>query len=291
MNDNYLQGLVPDMSNADYHGGNPHIGSSGFKLLERSPAHYWAAYVDPDRERRESTPLMKIGTAWHAAIFEPEKFEADYIQIPDGLDRRTKEGKQLWQDLLDSGKEPLTTDGFAQIVAMAAAARAHPITGVIFDQLGGAAEQSFFWVDPETGAPCRIRPDYAVPPCKMFPNGLIIDGKSNDDSSTAGFARNCWNSQMYFQAAFYSDGMQRLWQTKEAPSFMWLSQERDAPYATAYYSAGADFVAYGRKKYRRLLSVFAQCLHTGKWPGYPAVVQSLDLPTWAGKIVSDEVAA
>jgi len=291
MNDNYSQGLFLDMPNADYHGNHPHIGSSGFKLLERSPAHYWAANIDPDRERKEPTALMKIGTAWHSAVFEPDDFERIYIQVPEGLDRRTKEGKALWAELEASGKEPLSADGWAQIKAMAAAAHAHPVTKVIMDQPGGVGEASFFWVDEETGAPCRVRPDYAVEPCKLFPNGLIIDGKSSDDSSPEAFARNCWNSQMYYQAAFYSDGMQRCWRTPEPPAFMWLSQERDAPYATAYYAASADLVSYGRKKYRHLLRVFARCLDTGQWPGYPQTVQSLELPTWAAKIVQDEVAA
>lgn len=342
MNDNYLQGLFFDMPNADYHGGHPHIGSSGFKLLERSPAHYWAANLDPDRERREPSRVMLMGTAWHTGIFEPDDFErtyaakpdispastvaklldealADmsafaqkYVGIPDGISKTSKEGKALLAELAEGGKVGieesklaevmelapaldgkvlLSADDLADVRAMVKAAHAHPVTKVIMDQPGGVGEASFFWVDPETGAPCRIRPDYAVEPCKLFPNGLIIDGKSNDDSSPEGFARNCWNSQMYYQAAFYSDGMQRLWQTKEPPAFMWLSQERDRPYATAYYAASADLVAYGRKKYRSLLRVFARCLETGQWPGYPTTVQSLELPTWAAKIVQDEVAA
>lgn len=342
MNDNYLQGLFFDMPNAVYHGGNPHIGSSGFKLLERSPAHYWAAYLDPERERKEPSRVMVMGTAWHTGVFEPELFDesyaakpdispastvaklldealadmaafaAKYVGIPDGISKTSKEGKAMLAELaavgkigieesklaevielapaLD-GKVLLSADDLAAVRAMAKAAHAHPITKVIIDQPDGVGEASFFWVDEETGAPCRIRPDYSVPPCKLFPNGLIIDGKSNDDSSPEGFARNCWNSHMYYQAAFYGDGMQRLWRTPEPPAFMWLSQERDQPYATAYYAASADLVAYGRKKYRRLLRVFADCLHTGKWPGYPANVQSLELPNWAAKIVSDEVAA
>ena len=71
MNDNYLQGVFPDMPNAEYHGGHQHIGSSGFKLLERSPAHSWSAYLDPERERREPSRIMVMGTAWHTGIFEP----------------------------------------------------------------------------------------------------------------------------------------------------------------------------------------------------------------------------
>lgn len=341
MNENYLQGLFLDMANADYHGGHPHIGSSGFKLLERSPAHYWAANVDPDRERREPSRIMVMGTAWHTGIFEPRLFDgayaarpdiaptstvaklldealADmaafsqkYVGIPDGISKTSKEGKALLAELAADGKTGIEESKLAEVMelappldgkillnaddlddvrAMVKAAQAHPITQVIMAQEGAMAEASYFWVDAETGAPCRVRPDYAVPPCRLFPNGLIIDGKSNDDSSKEGFARNCWNSQMYYQAAFYSDGMQHLWQTPEPPAFMWLSQERDKPYATMYHAAGADLVAYGRKKYRQLLRVFARCLETGQWPGYPTEVQTLELPAWAAKQVS-EVAA
>ena len=342
MNDNYLQGVFPDMPNAEYHGAHPHIGSSGFKQLARSPLHYWAAYVDPDRERKEPSRVMVMGTAWHTGLFEPHLFDdayaakpdiaptstlakllaeavadlgtfwARHIGIPDGISKTSKEGKALLaeleaagktgiaESLLDEvmklapplvGKTLLSADDLKSVQAMALAAHRHPVARVILDAPGGMAEQSFFWVDADTGAPCRIRPDYAVPPCAMFPNGLIVDGKSNDDSSPEGFARNAWNSQMYFQAAFYSDGMQQHWHTKEPPAFMWISQERDAPYATACYAAGADFVAHGRREYRRLLRIFAQCLHTGQWPGYPATVQPLEVPAWAAKQISEGAAA
>lgn len=341
MNDNYLQGVFPDMPNAEYHGGHPHIGSGGFKVLARSPLHFWSAYLDPARERKDPTRLMVMGTAWHTGLFEPhlfddayaakpdiaptstvakllaealsdiDAFRARYVGIPDGISKTSKEGKALLAELEAEGKTGiaesqlaevlelappligrtlLAADDLEAVISMVLAARQNPVVRVILDAPGGAAEQSVFWVDPETGAPCRIRPDYAVPPCDLFPNGLIVDGKSNDDSSPEGFARNCWNSQMYFQAAFYSDGMQRLWGTSEPPTFMWISQERDRPYATACYAAGADFVAYGRREYRRLLRVFADCLHTGKWPGYPSTVQPLELPAWAAKHVQDTAA-
>lgn len=341
MNDNYFTGAVPDMPNPVYH-AQPHIGSSGFKLLARSPAHYWSAYVDPNRERREPSRVMVMGTAWHTGIFEPDLFDdsyaakpdisaastvakllaealadidafrAQYVAIPDGLSKTTKEGKALLAELAAAGKTGieesklaevldmtpallgktlLNADDLEAVTSMAAAARRHPVSQIIFGLPGGHAETSIFWVDPDTGAPCRIRPDYHVEPCAMFPNGLIIDGKSNDDSSPAGFARSAMNSEMFYQAAFYSDGFQAHYRTKEPPVFAWLAQERDAPFATAYYSAGADFVQYGRKKYRALLRTFAHCLQTGVWPGYPTTVQPLDLPGWAVKAIEGEVAA
>jgi hypothetical protein len=257
----HLIGTFHDMPNAEYHQQSA-IGSSGIKLLEQSPLHYWAAYIDPARVRREPTPAMKIGTAWHAAIFEPAKFAGEYIEIPEGLDRRTKEGKALWAELEASGKQVMTTDDMARIKAMRESAAAHPVSRVIFDQPNGAAEVSFFWLDAETGAHCKIRPDYYVPPCELFPGGLLVDGKTGEDMSPAGFSKYAWNWELHIQAAFYSDIFQAVHNTTEPPAFVWLAQEKEAPYATAYYSAAADFLEYGRRQYRKLLRTYVAVSYT-----------------------------
>jgi hypothetical protein len=283
-------GTFSDMPNREYH-DTPAVSSTGLKLIAQSPLHYWAKYLDPNREPQESTPAQLIGTAWHASIFEPEKFAAEFVQIPEGLDRRTKEGKALWAEIITSGRTPLSADDMQRIRDMTASAKAHPITGVIFGQPGGAAEQSLFWVDAETGAHCKIRPDYAVPPCKMFPNGLVVDGKTGEDMSASGFAKYAMNWELYVQAAFYADGFQIIHGTKEPPAFVWLAQEKAAPYASAYYTASADFLEHGRKKYRPLMRLWADCMAKGVWPGYPQTVQPLDLPVWAQRQITEGAAA
>lgn len=280
--------VVYGMDNAEYH-ALPDVGSSGLKTFRRSPLHYWSAYRDPARERREPTPLMRIGTAWHAAIFEPEKFEAEYIEIPEGLDRRTKEGKALWAEIEASGREPLSASGMAQIRAMAQASRAHPVVRVIMDQPDGVGEASMFWTDAESGVRCKIRPDYHVPPCAMFPDGLILDGKSIDDASPDAFARNAWNAEHYIQAGLYCEGAQQVWRTNRPPVFAWLVQERDAPHAVAVYSAADDLIEYGRRQIRPLLRNLAECERSGQWPGYPQTVQPLALPVWAEKQIAETV--
>lgn len=344
MNDNHLVGLYADMTNEAYH-GHIHIGSSGFKLLEKSPAHFWASSpMNPNREPREASRLMVIGTAWHTGIWEPHLFEQSYaakpeihpsttlakmlgtaladfdtfkathVAIPDGIKTTAKEGKALLAELAEQGKTGIEHEIHAQILQLAppligrtllaaddlqdvrtmvAAAASHPVTQIIKSLPGGMGEASIFWVDADTGAPCRIRPDWHIPPgvTEYFPSGLIIDGKTNDDSSPAGFAKSAWNSEMFYQAAFYSDGFQAHYGTTKPPVFAWLAQERDAPHATAYYSAGADLVEYGRRRYRPLLRLFAECLRTGVWPGYPTTVQALELPAWAAKAVQEAVAA
>ncbi|MEY4952371.1 MAG: hypothetical protein RL299_795 [Pseudomonadota bacterium] len=283
-------GTFPDLPNRDYHDA-PAVGSSGLKLVLQSPLHYWAQYLDPERERTEPTPAQLLGTAWHAAIFEPAKFEAEFVQIPDGLDRRTKEGKALWAELQASGRTPLSADDYGRVLAMRDSARRHPVTAAIFAQAGGAAEHSLFWIDPATGAHCKIRPDFAVPPCAMFPHGLLVDGKTGEDMSTAGFAKYAMNWKLALQAAFYADGFQAVHGTSEPPAFVWLAQEKSTPYATAYYSAASDFLEFGRRQYRRALATWAQCMERNEWPGYSTGVQPLELPAWAAKQISEGVAA
>lgn len=282
--------IITDLPNEEYH-SLPAISSSGLKLMKRSPAHYYAQYLDPNREPNDPTPAMKLGTAWHAAIFEPGLFERDYAKIPDGLDRRTKEGKALYAEMIDSGREPLSGPDHQRVLTMAEAARNHPAMRVIFDLPGGAAEMSMFAADPNTGAQCKIRPDYAVGPCSMFQNGLIVDGKSTEDGSKDAFPRTAWNLDYFLQAAFYVDVYQMVMGTERPPVFAWLVQEKSRPYETAIYSAGDDLIEYGRRQYRPMVDLWAQCMERSEWPGYPQIVQALALPAWAEKQVQDGVAA
>ena len=77
-NDN---GLIDGLSNEDYH-ENHALGASGLKMFLRSPAHYWAAYRDPERARPDKL-AWRIGRAWHCAVFEPDEFDGRYaVQQP-----------------------------------------------------------------------------------------------------------------------------------------------------------------------------------------------------------------
>jgi exodeoxyribonuclease VIII len=281
-------GIFPTLTNDEHH-ASPAVGSSGLKLLERSPLHYWTRYRAPDREPNEPTPAMKLGTAWHTAVFEPARFAEEYIEIPEGLDKRTKEGKALWADIEASGRQPITAADLARLESMAEAARSHPAAQVIFDQ-AGMAEASMFWVDASTGLHCKIRPDFAVEPCAMFRNGLVVDGKTCEDASPPEFGRQAWNLEYGLQAAWYVDGYQQVFGTRRPPGFVWLVQEKDAPFATAVYSAGDDLLEFGRRRYRKLLDVLARCESSGLWPGYPIHVAPLELPAWAAKQVQEVVA-
>ena len=280
-------GIHADLSNHDHHASTA-VGSSGLKLIGQSPLHYWSAYRDPNRERREPTPAMIIGTATHMAILEPGKFDDCYTVLPEGLDRRTKEGKALYAEIEATGKTPLSPKDWKRIADMAEAARRHPVGRVLFDS-APLFETSIFWTDAESGVQCKIRPDLMIPPCAAFPDGLIVDVKTTQDASPEGFGRSAWGYEMHLQAALYPEGFAVAFGRLKLPPFIWWAIESEAPHAMAFYSAPASVVAYGQSEVTRLRWKYADCLQADQWPGYSPGVTELQLPAWAAKVVDATV--
>ena len=79
--------------------------------------------------------------------------------------------------------------------------------------------------------------------------------------------------------------------TKAPPDFLWLAQEKNAPFANKYYSCTPELSAYGQKEVNRLRAIYAMCLESNKWPAYGTEVQPIVLPTWAEKVVLEAIAA
>lgn len=270
-------GIIIGMSNADYH-SLPSVSSSMLKTILRSPAHYRAAYLD-GAPRKEPTANMVLGSLTHTLFLEPEQYGSEYIVAPE-CDRRTKEGKAVYaafQDAAD-GLTIITAEQLATAQAMANALCGHQIHEAM---TGGHAEASIFWTDDQTGLACRIRPDYHIAPCDMWPSGLILDVKTTDDARPEAFARTCVTYGYDLSAAMYCDGFQQHYGTDEPPLFLLLVVERDAPHAVACYECSPEMLDKGNEKYRKALDLLAICRLSGEWPGYDSGIQLLNLPKWA----------
>ena len=94
----------------------------------RSPAHYYATYLDPNRIERSPPRQCASGQQRTARSWSQDRFSAEYIALPEGLDRRTKEGKQAYADLLATGAELLTSDDMSLVMNMACAFRDNAIS-------------------------------------------------------------------------------------------------------------------------------------------------------------------
>lgn len=69
---------------------------------------------------REETPALSFGIALHAHVLEVHNFHKKVAVKPEGIDRRTKEGKIAYEEFLAEsvGKTIITNDDYAKIMLM-----------------------------------------------------------------------------------------------------------------------------------------------------------------------------
>lgn len=248
------------------------LSAGGLKRLRQSPAHFYGMQIDPNRPRGEPTPAMRNGTLVHAVLFEPDAVPARYVVKPDSVDYRTNDGK-AWRDAQTA--EIVEPVDMARACAQAAAVRALPDVAALLRD--GYAEASAFWRDTDTGVLCKCRPDWVSP---AGDGVILVDGKTARDASPDGFGRAIWNLSYHLQAAWYSDGWERA-TGQRVLGFVFAAVESDWPHAAAAYMLGDDVLDAARRECRRLTDLYAECLSTGRWPGYGSGVQLINLPRWA----------
>lgn len=266
-------GVVPDMPAEQYH-AIAALSAGGLKRLRQSPLHFWGAQIDPDRVHGDPTPAMRNGTLVHCLVLEPAAACSRYLVRPAGLDGRTKEGK-AWLASVPAGVECCTAEEMQAAERQAAAIRALPEVGSLLDN--GRPEVSAFWLDPQTGELSKCRPDWESP---AGDGVILLDVKTCQDASPAGFARAVTNFTYHLQDVHYSDGY-ALASGTPVLGFVFACVESAPPYAAAAYMLDDDARDKARAITLGLRHVYAECKRTNTWPGYADTIQPLSLPPWA----------
>lgn len=278
--------MTTNPDNADYHASSA-IGSSIIKTMEQhTPLHAWAQYINPKRVPKEPSTAMILGSVIHSAMLEPSVFDDEYTVLPEGIDRRTKEGKALFADIVATGKMPVKQAEWDVATSCMAACEAHPFMQKI-RTLSPKFEQSFFF--ERAGLQCKIRPDIEIAPCFAYPAGAIVDLKTTIDASPNGFPKQLWNLLMHVQAAFYKNGYRLKYGTFFEPEFFWFAQEKIEPFANKVYRCTDEMEYEGNVIVCRQLDVLRECMETGVWPGYGNDVQDAEFPAWAYAQLENEL--
>lgn len=267
-------------SNAEYHSDTSRISKSGLDLVARSPLHYRAKYLAPDRQPQKESPALLLGSAIHSAVLEPDSFAADYCAAI-ACDRRTSDGKKQWADFLaaNAGKTVLDREQLETVLGIRQAIRNHSTASRLLDLSLGQVEGVLHADIPVDGEVALVlaksRMDYL-----RTSGEFIADIKSTEDASPNAFARSIANYRYHVQAAYYLD-MFAFLGVEPPKRFVFIAVEKSAPYAVAVYYLTAEDIAVGREVYRENLAAYAACMRTGIWAGYPEKPQAINLPTWA----------
>lgn len=245
------------------------VNKSTLWEMRKSPLHYWHLMHDTPKE---DTAAMKFGRAAHKYMLQPSTFADEFVVAPE-CDRRTKEGKQIWTDLLASGKEVISSADMDRIFDMK---KEFEVSQKLFmwnEQY--QTEKILTWTDGETGVECKGRLDVLMP-------DMIIDYKTTVNASTDAFMREALRYGYDLQAAMYMEAARANGCNPKA--FIFIAQEKEAPYLINILNAGDAFIDRGMWIMRDLLKTYKECRDTDTWPGYGR--NELILPEWG--VIGDE---
>lgn len=264
--------LAPDEYHADPC-DTPSLSKSIIHLLcTSSPAHARAAHprLNPLYARQEEQKF-DLGTAAHALLLEGR----DAVEVVHHGDWRTKDAKEQRDAARALGRIPLLVEHWDAVQAMVAATReqleAVDATPGFFTD--GKPEQTIVW--EEDGVTCRALVDW-----------LHDDLSAIDDYKTTSRSANPegWTRSTLFsigadvQAEFYTRGVRAL--TGITPTFRFVVQETQPPFALSVIALGPSVMELARKKVDYALSLWRSCLERDEWPAYGAQVCWASLPPW-----------
>lgn len=226
-------------------------------ILQKTPMHFLYEQMNP----KEDTSSLAFGRAVHKAILEPDTFSDEFV-VGITVDRRTKEGKQKWEDFLATvgDKEVISQTDFEVIKEMKTVIDKDPIASAF---LTGEHEQSFFWTDAATGEKCKVRPD-----CISEVDGktYLVDYKTTDSCANGAFERSVRKYGYKFQAGMYREGY--FQNTFKDVGFVFVAQEKTAPYAVRVYICSEEFINEGYSQFREAIGILHDCKTKNHYYGY-----------------------
>ena len=249
------------MTNNEYHKKTKYISKSLLDLVHKSPAHYFA-YING--EPQEPTPAMIFGSLVHSVVFN----QGDYAVLPE-CDRRTKEGKAIYEQFMQENSEKIivTADQYEQALKIKEAVYRHPKTATLLSQ--GQAEIPVF--GEIEGIPAKCKVDFL-----NTKYNIIIDLKTTQSAAPSEFSKSIWNYRYHVQAAFYLD-------ITQAKRFFFIAVDKESPHNVEIYELDEEAIERGRQEYKQDIETLKRCQESGIYNGYTEdqSIHIISLPAWA----------
>lgn len=277
----YPLGLHKHVPAAHYH-ADASVSNSMLSAMNKTPAHCWALYLDPNRPANEQTTAMKAGSLMHAVVLEQDQMKARYAVKPDGMSFATKDGK-AWRENVPEGVEIISCEDSAKATAQREAIWRVPSLAKLLSH--GYAESSCFWIDEATGLRCRARPDW------IHPTGakscIVVDLKSIHDLTAESVQRAIATYGYHRQQAHYRNGVTACGLLVEEFVFGFVSASY--PYLAAAFVMDDESASQGQEEVAELLAKFKGCRDIDFWPAFGGGYAPTSLPLWARRSQELEV--
>lgn len=246
-------------------------------LIEQSPMHARLLHPRLNPElKRVNKKEFDFGSSAHDMLLEGGTEKICVIQPEDYRSKPTKAAPEgniphSWtNDAIREARDLAYSNGLipclpwdlATIKKMVAEVHRFVEDGSDFKGIfqRGKPEQTVIWQE-DNGVWCRARFDWLTDDKRQG-----LDYKSTVNSEPNAFARHMRAMRYAIQFAFYRRGVCNL--TGIAPTFTFLAQEREEPYACSLNSLSNAAIEIADAQVERAIGIWGECLASGKWPGY-----------------------
>lgn len=233
--------------------------------------------------KHTETVSTRLGTAIHAAILEPVRFDVKYMVMPTrgtGLVKYREEMRELGHHLLSQTEMDIARCAREQVYSHPLASKL--LTGITPEHV----EQTFFFklpvtVDDEVIAiDGKMRADL----CRED-IGCWIDIKSTRKIDPYGW---CGESAKYgydLTKAWYQKGIDRCQQmgcVDKITDYFFLCIENHFPCRVEVYEMGGATTALGKERLNASINAWAECVAANDWPsGRSGDVRPYEHPEYA----------
>lgn len=273
-------GIVTDLTSAQYHAMKGTYSSSQLKDLLKNPKIFHKKYILKTEEKLEM-PAFDIGTYFHTSILEPEK-----LQIECAVYKGIRRGKE-WEAFKEAnkGKAIITESELAQAEMLVQAVKDSPVAmgrlsrgtpeisaftnltifaGEIFSECGKILgrhgwEKTKLKANKKTGVPLtiKVRAD-------LLADDFILDLKSTTGDCESEYDMRGKVSNYFYDlsASLYLD-IFSLVKDRKISEFIWTFASKDIGNSKSYI-ATEENILVGRAKYKKALLTLANCINN-KW--------------------------
>jgi hypothetical protein len=264
-----------------YH-SNPAISHSKLELFRRRPVLYYKRYIAKTLPEQEQSPAFRMGSAVHCAVLETKTYHDRYATKPEGIDRRTKEGKAAYAEYeaRHAGKTLISSEEQDAVDNIYEEISNHPVAS----QLLGEGLPELTW---RTKGPIALqcRTDWFRESASVLGDGpLVVDLKTTeslDDEAFSNFERSAFKFGYHRQAGFYCSLISEL-TGKPVTKFAFLVVEKQEPYGIRIFSLSERAIILGQEETVADLKRIKNCLDLGAWPNLAEDVRILHIPKWYG---------
>lgn len=276
-------GIYSGIPDEVYHGDRTSLSSSGARALlaPSSPEIFHHQRQQPP----EPKPQYDFGHVAHKFVLGEgaEIFELDpavHGLNKDGTPSKSPTSTAMWQQAAEEarklGQIPMHIAEVAKAKAMAARVREHPLAGPLLSD--GTPELSGYWHDPETGVRLRFRPDWLPNPGRG--RLIVVDYKTSTSAYPGHFAKAAAEYGYHQQAPWYLDGLAAC-EIADDAAFLFIVQSKTAPYPVTVIELDPEDIELGRRRNRKAINLYAQCVAADHWPDYGQRVHCVSLPSYA----------